>query len=87
MLVSPGLMILTSAKIPVKLKYKDPDASRVQTKIITCVETRASAFIPASVVMVILNVLKMMMKITACATKLTLKMVMLLLSPPSGVTQ
>ena len=85
MLVSPGLMILTFAKIPVK--HQDLDASRVQTKNTSSVETRASAFTPASVAMVILNVLKMMMKITACATKLTLKMDTLLPSPPFGVIQ
>ena len=85
MLVSPGLMILTFAKIPVK--HQDQDASLVQTKNTSGVETPVSAFTPASVAMVILNVLKMMMKITACATKLTLKMDLLLLSPPFGVTQ
>ena len=78
-------MILTSAKSPVK--YQDLDASPVQTKTTSSVETPASAFTPASVVMVILNVLKMMMKITACATKLILKMGTLLPSPPFGVTQ
>ena len=78
-------MILTSAKIPVK--HPDLDASHVQTKNTSSVETPASAFTPASVAMVILNVLKMMMKITACATKLTLKMDKLLPSPPFGVTQ
>ena len=85
LLVSQGLMILTSAKSPVK--YRDPDASLVQTKITSGVGTRASAFTPASVAMVILNVLKMMMKITACATKLTLKMDKLLPLQPFGVTQ
>ena len=85
LLVSQGLMILTSAKSLVK--YRDLDASRVQTKTTTGVETRASVFTPASVAMVILNVLKMMMKITACAAKLTLKMDKLLPSLPFGVTQ
>ena len=78
-------MILTSAKTLVK--YRDLDASLVQTKITSSVETQVSAFTPASVAMVILNVLKMMMKITACATKLTLKMDTLLPSPPFGVIQ
>ena len=69
MLVSQGFKILTSANTPVK--YRDLDASRVQTKTTSGVGTRASAFTPASAVMVILNVLNMMMKITTCATKLT----------------
>ena len=85
MLVNQDLMILTFAKIPVK--HQDQDASRVQTKNTSSVETQASAFTPASVAMVILNVLKMMMKITACAAKLTLKMDKLLPSPPFVVTQ